>query len=197
MGAYAVPASLIGSSLLGGLFAPEGQELSSFEGIPGLDPRESLGEYKNLLNDYLQVALNEAGKPASVDTTVAPLPMIVGGGLPLTSISAPAHDPARRSPERRTLTAPDLSGVTGPSYVNAQAAGQLPGRRSRIIPRNPDQISPKPPPTGPGAPPPPDDGGAIPRPTSTVFDAPDIDEAVGGVELLLSQLRAPYRQGAA
>jgi hypothetical protein len=105
MGEAAVPASLMASSVLGGIFAPEGQNLSSFESRG--QPLALAHDLRKGLGDYLQLAIEEAGKDVTVDTTVAPLPSFTGGGLPFP-IGAPALDPTRRNPERRTLGAPEF-----------------------------------------------------------------------------------------
>ena len=112
MGAAAIPIIASGAlGAMGGIFAPEGQELSSFENLPApyrdLDPAIFADALKTGLSDYLSLAVSEAGRPVTVDTTAAPLPNFSGGGLPFT-ISAPAMDPGRRNPTRRTFAGPEI-----------------------------------------------------------------------------------------
>ena len=103
MGQAALPLSMIGSAILASVTAPEGQELSSFEGTPGsiTDPKPQAGNLAGYLNNYLQMSLDEATRPMTVNTTVHPLPSFSGGGLPF-DIGAPAVDPNRLDASRRT-----------------------------------------------------------------------------------------------
>ena len=103
MGQAALPAAVLGSSIIGGLTAPEGQELSSFEGRDsGVGPTGAADEIWKHLQSYLTMALTEAQQPVSVRTTVPPLPSFGGGGLPF-DIAAPAIDPNRADASLRTL----------------------------------------------------------------------------------------------
>ena len=104
MGQAAIPLAMLGAGGLGSLgsiFAPEGQELSSFEG-GALDPRTQAGNLTKYMESYLNMALDEARQPVSVRTTVAPLAQFSGGGLPF-DIGAPAIDPNRADASLRTL----------------------------------------------------------------------------------------------
>ena len=92
---------LAGSSLMSGKGGGDGQELSPFEG--DLDPNQIAGQLKGGLTDYLKAAIAKANEPVRLNTTVAPLPNFTGGGLPM-DISAPAMDPNRRDPSRRTFS---------------------------------------------------------------------------------------------
>jgi hypothetical protein len=98
----AMIAAMLGSSVLGGIMAPEGQELTSFEGIPGADPAVMFGEAKGQIGDYLGALLKLAGEPVTLNTSVAPLPAFRGGSLPM-SIAAPAQDPNRTNVSRRSV----------------------------------------------------------------------------------------------
>ena len=66
MKAAGLPIGAAASGLLGGIFAPEGQELSSFEGTDALYPPAVAENYKALLDSYLNLALSEAAKPVTV-----------------------------------------------------------------------------------------------------------------------------------
>ena len=202
-------ASSAGSGLKGG---GDGQQMSSFEGVPGLDPREMTGEVKNALNDYLQMAIGELERPVSIDTTVAPAPLFTGGGLPM-NIGALAQDPARRNPARRTLGAPDLSSFRRPSDVDTVAVrggseqasdknaptpidALLPGRPRRDAVEGPERRTlGMPERTEPGQGTREEVGmmaSSAPSPMGGQADfmsSPDLDQAVGGVELLMQQLR--------
>ena len=104
MGQAALPLATLGAGGLGSLgaiFAPEGQELSSFENT-ATDPKNMAQFLGNELKNYLSVAMAEAGRPVTANTTVHPLPSFSGGGLPF-DISAPAVDPNRLDASRRTL----------------------------------------------------------------------------------------------
>lgn len=85
---------------LGAIFAPEGQELEGFQGKN--NPNALLDRGVATLDDILQLVLSEAANPPTINTSAAPLPSFVGGGLPMT-IGAPALDPNRRTPSRRSI----------------------------------------------------------------------------------------------
>lgn len=102
MGAAALPLAMIGSSAIGGLTAPEGQELQSFEGVSGADPRDAVSDFGGILADLFGASLDQVAEPVTLNTTFAPLPSYHGGGLPMP-ISAPAMDPNRLHPERKTI----------------------------------------------------------------------------------------------
>mgnify|MGYP001562311192 CR=1 FL=1 len=148
---------------LGGIFAPEGQELSAFD-TDALYPPAVAENYKALLDSYLNLALSEAAKPVTMDTTMAPLPSFSGGGLPF-NISAPAMDPARRNPERRTFEAPDVAGAFPGWFPNAGADGAGEG----------------------GSP-----EGDVQSPGG-ILDPTDLDQAEGAIALLMQQLQQGTR----
>ena len=211
---------LAGSSLMSGKGGGDGQELSPFEG--DLDPNQIAGQLKGGLTDYLKAAIAKANEPVRLNTTVAPLPNFTGGGLPM-DISAPAMDPNRRDPSRRTFsTGAELnldnffdyqvpppgggSGLrpdgTGPP-VDLQ--GGHPGHPQG--PGEPDESGPY----SPGYAP--DDPGWNPDETSQAFDmdsgSPEgdagnygafddgsdmgFDQAQGAIELLMNQLQSGAR----
>lgn len=119
----ALIAAMIGSSLVGGITAPQGQKLKSYEGQGGMDPRQLMGESKGLLDDYLGALISNANQPVNLKTTVNPLPMFKGGPLPM-AIAAPGADPARANHTllstpglgipKRTLSAPSADGSLRP-----------------------------------------------------------------------------------
>ena len=205
-GAAAAPylAAALGGGMgsLGAIFAPEGQELSSFEEYnPEIDPRAQATDLNKYLSAYLNMALDEAREPVTSSTVVKPLPSFSGGGLPF-DISAPAVDPHRQIASLRTLepSGGQLSPWPSPDELN---------RRPGTTPRRP---VPRPPASGGGG------GGtgggepsrpALPRPDGgqAAMFAPaeedsgsydlsqfsggepsDLDQAEGAIELLLQQL---------
>lgn len=97
----ALISAMLGSSLIGGLTAPQGQQLQSFEGKGGNDPNQMMGETKGLMMDYLNTLIDTANSPAKINTTVNPLPSFKGGALPM-AIAAPGMDANRLNPELRS-----------------------------------------------------------------------------------------------
>lgn len=116
----ALIAAMMGSSLLGGLTAPQGQKMKSFQGQGGNDPGVMLAENKGLMEDYLNSLIDSANSPVTIKTTANPLPSFKGGALPM-AIAAPGMDANRLNPELRTrqpnVTIPKrrLSGGMNPS----------------------------------------------------------------------------------
>jgi hypothetical protein len=102
-GAASIPliVAALGSSAIGGLTAPEGQELQSFDNAGASSPKSLLSQNHGLLEDYLGALLDDAEQPVTMRTTVNPLPSYVGGGLPM-AISAPGMDANRLNPDLRT-----------------------------------------------------------------------------------------------
>ena len=190
MGAQgALAGASLASALLGGIFAPEGQELQSFAGGEN-DPGKILSQARLGLEDFLKFAVADANKPVSVDTTVAPLPIFTGGGLPF-NIAAPALDPARLNSERRSLPGLDLSPRIGESDRRGPGGAPTlpaPGDDDPIDgPNFPDQ-------TTPGDPGFPDQLAQTEQSAFGATDAAggeggDMDQAVGAVELLMAQLQ--------
>lgn len=116
----------LGGPLLGGLTAPEGQELQTFEGTGATDPRNMMGETRGVISDLLTALLDEAAKPTTVKTTVNPLPSFAGGGLPM-AIGAMGQDPNRLNPDLRTtpgfsMKRRRLTGGTDPAGGPVQRA---------------------------------------------------------------------------
>lgn len=207
----ALLSATLGSALLGGIFAPEGQELSSFEGDADVDPRNTAAQLRQGLSQYLQMALNEAASPVSVRTTVAPLPQYSGGGLPF-DIGAPAIDPNRADVSLRSIPGLDIGegfeSLVNPPRREAQPRDWLTGREA--------QLRDQPPPEDPEAQRQgPERRSFIPEPiqlerygdnvpilgeagedvatTQPVPVEDDLDQAEGAIELLLAQLRQDGR----
>lgn len=205
-GSAALLASILGSSLIGGITAPTGQELTSFEGVPGADPAQMFGETKGLLGDYLSSLIDNAGQPVNMKTTVAPLPAFKGGALPM-AIGAPAVDLNRYNPElrqtpglqipKRQLSVVDPSGTRRRThYYDGPGTGNNPGPDNPNGPGVPPYVPP--PPKG-GPPQDPNDPPAYPRSlgpqpgTSTTMPVPPDGQgsdasAAAAAELLASLL---------
>ena len=121
----------IGGPMMGGLMAPEGQELQSFEGRGDLDPAKMMGEGRDMIGDLLSSLMDDAGKDVTMKTTVNPMPSFVGGSMPMP-ISAPGMDANRMNPALRTtpgLQIPRrrLTGGTGASPTDT---GLAPAQRT-------------------------------------------------------------------
>lgn len=117
---------MLGSSAIGGLTAPQGQQLKSFEGIDGIDPRTMLGESKGVLDDLLGSLIESANAPITMRTTVNPTPSFVGGGLPM-AISSPGQDANRMNPALRTSEAPSIIPRRRLSTGGTDFSSQKPG----------------------------------------------------------------------
>lgn len=97
MGNFASIAPLIGQlggPVLASLFAPDGQELSSFEGHGAIDPVTMLSNVNTLLGRIGQGVSDRAASPVAVPSAYAQQPAVYsGGGLPMP-IGLTAQDPA-------------------------------------------------------------------------------------------------------
>lgn len=201
MGQAALPAALLGSGALGSIFAPEGQELSSFEGVDSdISPSSNARSLGRNLQSYLDLVLSEAGRPITAQTTVAPLSSFGGGGLPF-DIAAPAVDPNRLDASRRTIpglpvedffhrpptpsdgSPPDPGGPWTPDE-GSPISTTMPVPRSRgpAWPGSGEPVSrimPVPNPNGPE------------RPGLGLVDGStnDLDQAEGAIALLMDQLQ--------
>ena len=201
----AVWGPLLGSAAMGGLgaiFAPEGQDLSSFENT-ATDPKNEAQRVGNLLNNYLSVAMAEAGRPVTANTTVHPLPSFSGGGLPF-DIGASAVDPNRLDASRRTLpgieayaTGTNVHGPTPRPLPIPEDGDEDPGPISRPYDEPPPlTLEPQPGYFGPSQ----EDEiptlGSSPSDVSGGYDLSqfgggdlsDLDQAEGAIALLLKQL---------
>ena len=195
----ALMASILGSSILGGLMAPEGQELESFSRQGGdIDPRSMLRDARSGVLNVSEHATDRLNDPLLLETRVPSLPAFVGGGLPF-AIAAPAQDQAYVNPAvavspgramRRPLPAgQETRGGTDPSVPQ-------PPQNGGDIPYNPDNPeSPKPPYRNPNA-------TVTRRPLGPdgvrnlgEGDPDDVSRAMGAAQMLM-QLSKP-RTGAA
>lgn len=167
-----------GASSLGAIFAPEGQELDSFQrsGVPTtpVGTAQDIGRY---LESYLGMALKEAGAPVTSNTTVAPLPAFSGGGLPF-DISAPAVDPNRMDASRRTIPGFDIPGDfgDGEAFPDLSPGDSMPGQPPYQDPDAPEEGMKPPyryepiPPTKRTLGPPEEDGLSLGPPRDDAFD---------------------------
>ena len=89
--------AVMGSSVLGGLTAPEGQELESFSGDAEIDPRQMLRDARGGVLNVSEHAASQLNDPLLLETRVPSLPAFTGGGLPF-AIGAPAQDQAYVNP---------------------------------------------------------------------------------------------------
>lgn len=103
----ALMAGMLGSSAIGGLTAPQGQKLKSFDKSGGVRPEMMLSEGKNMFGDIFGAAVDAYNQPVKIKTTVNPLPSFVGGGLPMP-IAAPGMDPNRLNPALRETQHPQI-----------------------------------------------------------------------------------------
>ena len=191
-GGWGLPAAVLGSSIIGGLTAPEGQELSSFEGREdGVGPTGAADEIWKHLQSYLTMALTEAQQPVGVRTTVHPLPSFSGGGLPF-DIAAPAVDPNRLDASLRTL---EPSGYQ--TLIPELFGGQDWPVRDDRPPRDPrpsgdDDDPPVSKPRGVDEGHTEEGGSAASGYNLSQFgageDVSDVDQAQGAIDLLLEQL---------
>ena len=93
----------LGGPVLSQLFAPEGQELSSFEGRGRVDPVSMLSQANWLINRLGQATANRAGQPISLPSSYVQQPgAFSGGGLPMP-IGLVASDPALANPSLLSL----------------------------------------------------------------------------------------------
>lgn len=96
----------IGGPVLASMFAPEGQELQSFQDVPGLRPTEFLGRTRDVMSELGQLLSDRAGQPVSLPSAyVQTPPAYTGGTLPMP-VGVNAQDPAFL--DRSMLTRPGL-----------------------------------------------------------------------------------------
>lgn len=112
MGLDQATAAVIGSlggPVLANMFAPEGQELSSFEGRGAVDPVAMLTRVNDLIGRVGAGVAERAATPISLPSSyVQNVPTFTGGGLPMP-IGVSASDPA----------------LGNPSLLNLQGMGQF------------------------------------------------------------------------
>lgn len=137
----ALLSGILGSSLIGGVTAPEGQELSSFEGRGGIDPAVMMGESKDLIAQLISSLTDRANEDITLKTTVNPNPSFAGGALPM-AIGTTGMDPRRLNPSLRTTTATAPIGkrslTPGSPAFQDTGTGSLPGGVNNPGNSNPD-----------------------------------------------------------
>lgn len=131
----ALLAGSLGGPVLSALFAPEGQELSSFEGHGAIDPVTMLGNVNALIGRMGRGVADRAATPISLPSAYVQQPGVYsGGGLPMP-IGVVGSDPALENPSLLNLQGmgefqnlfsghdgmlsgrPEPDGDTGDSYV--------------------------------------------------------------------------------
>lgn len=125
---------MLGSSALGGITAPEGQKMKSFDRTRGLDPTTMLGEGKGMFGDVMGSAIDNANQDITLRTTVNPLPSFVGGALPM-AISAPGMDANRLNPALRTtpgMGIPKRRLTPGPGMTAPGTPGRVDTGRTAV-----------------------------------------------------------------
>ena len=99
-----IAASALGGPVLSALFAPEGQEISSFEGPTTLSPQATLGQAQGMVNAISQIAMSRVNQPVSLPSAVVQTPgAYTGGGLPMP-IGVSSQDPALANPSLLRLS---------------------------------------------------------------------------------------------
>ena len=202
MGQAALPAALLGSSAIGSIFAPEGQELSSFEGrgntdINPVNYAQGLGQ---TLSSFLEMAMNEAAQPVTAQTTVAPLPSFGGGGLPF-DIAVPAVDPNRLNASLRTKPGLSTEGLYHPS-PRPQGPGSEPDLGGPFVPdgggldSGPQWMHSRPMVSSEETGTAPAQGNGWHANQTGPSPAPDLDQAEGAIALLMAQLQGADGAGA-
>jgi hypothetical protein len=104
----------IGGPVLASMFAPEGQELSSFEGIEGapeIDPVNVMRQLSGILGGYGDALTDKLARGPSLPSSyVQDVPTFTGGGLPMP-IGVTGRDPALSDRSLLSRPGPDLSGL--------------------------------------------------------------------------------------
>lgn len=98
-GQIAAIIATLGGDAIAGLTTPRPQYRQSFAGTD-MDPTKLGSSIKGMLDTYMGETQDRAHSDSTIDTTVNPLPAMMGGGLPMT-IAAPGMD--QRRIQRRTL----------------------------------------------------------------------------------------------
>jgi len=108
---------LLGGPMLAGLFGPEGQDLSSFEGT-SVDPVSMLQNANTLIGRVGKGVTDRAASPISLPSSyVQQPPVFTGGGMPMP-IGVVGSDPALANPSLLNLQGMEefqnlFSGVSG------------------------------------------------------------------------------------
>jgi hypothetical protein len=114
-------AGMIGGPVLANLFAPEGQELSSFEGRGAIDPVNMLSNVNSLIGRIGGAVTDRASQPVSLPSSyVQQPPVFTGGGMPMP-IGVSGQDPALADPSLLSLQGLDqfkgiFDGLTAQPY---------------------------------------------------------------------------------
>lgn len=203
----------MGGNALSSLFAPDGQELQSFEGegarIPGstyttLDPRHTLGVAQGNISGMLGTLRDRASQPINLrGATVQQPPVFTGGGLPMP-IGVSGTDPALADPSMLSLPGLKFSPFFGgldyprdnygdPDYEPPRPGdGGVPGERPGPD-GAPKHVGPVPMSTSPTPSTTPRRRNAVTAATaapSNVSTHDDLPQAAGAVELLLRSMMA-------
>ena len=110
------------------LFAPDGQDISSFEGIDGIDPIEGMRDSRTMITELGQVLSGRAQEPFDLRSSyVQSLPTFSGGGLPMP-IGVTGRDPA--------LSNPYLLGTRQPPVPDGEHRVVSPPDPTRGFPRD-------------------------------------------------------------
>lgn len=121
----------------GGIFAPQGQQLSSFENAGSLDPHATLSEAQNMLRGVFGGALARAGQPVDLSHAyVQDLPSFTGGGLPMPIGATGSWN--KNAPAASSGGTGGTSSLFAPQMPPGTVAGQTRGPG----PGNPDPSDP-------------------------------------------------------
>jgi hypothetical protein len=132
MGMAGLAAASIGGNILAQMFAPDGQEIQSFdtpEGrARGIDPYGVMDEAHNGVKNYGNLLQEILGRDVTLPSSyVQSPPTITGGGLPMP-IGVSGRDPALNDP--KLLTKPGIQSSpffteTGPGNINPENHGSI------------------------------------------------------------------------
>lgn len=125
MGAAALPAALIGSSIVSGVMSPKPDELGTFADIYDADPRTWLGDAHNIMGPLLNSAIARAGEPVNLPEPKFQLPTFSGGGLPM---------PIGAQEPPKPQTGPRASSFFDP--LDRPGYGGGPGQPQRVKPQS-------------------------------------------------------------
>ena len=142
-------AGQVAGPVLANLFAPEGQELSSFEGRGALDPVTMLNNVNTLMGRIGQGVTDRAATPVGLPSAYVQQPGVMTGGGMAMPIGLVASDPALSNPSLLNLPGmgefqnifTDLVGQPDPtddSYVDPDgyhADPDVPAGDRRAVPR--------------------------------------------------------------
>lgn len=102
----------IGGPVLSSLFAPDGQDVQSFEGHGAIDPATYLGHVNDMMGELGRVLANRASSPVSLPSAVVQQPGVYsGGGLPMP-IGVVGMDRALENPSLLNHMGEDFNGLS-------------------------------------------------------------------------------------